>query len=248
MSKNDWIGIGTSIAVHALLLLFVFVLPTQMPDPEPIGFIEVEVLGPVQYGRPARQAAPPDVEQPEMEPQVTPRAPSQPSAPRESRDVNLPKEQLPNRDPETVQTPKTDVISPERDPRAREDRRTEESQPRQNPAESGSSTGTSGQDEASEGDNNQPVRSAPYSLEGLNRTPVRAPLPRNSENANAIIQMRITVNPQGRVVATVPLRKSNPELERQVAQVLRTWQFNALPPAAPQENQTGTITFRFVVQ
>jgi protein TonB len=26
---------------------------------------------------------------------------------------------------------------------------------------------------------------------------------------------------------------------------LQQWRFNALPPAAPQENQTGTITFTF---
>ena len=61
------------------------------PVPEPVGFIEVEVLGPVQYGRPAQQAAPPQVEEePEQQPQPTPQQPAQPTSPRQSRDVNLP--------------------------------------------------------------------------------------------------------------------------------------------------------------
>ncbi len=62
---------------------------------------------------------------------------------------------------------------------------------------------------------------------------------------NARIRVRITVNPDGRIVRRVPLLKGNPELEAAVMDALQQWRFNALPPGAPQENQTGTITFTF---
>jgi protein TonB len=74
---------------------------------------------------------------------------------------------------------------------------------------------------------------------------VRAPLPRYAEKVNAVIRVRVTVDPQGRIVRRLPLMKGNPALEQAVMEALARWRFNALPPDAPQENQTGTITFAF---
>jgi TonB family protein len=86
---------------------------------------------------------------------------------------------------------------------------------------------------------------APYKIEGLDREPERAPLPRYAEEVNARIRVRITVNPDGRIMRRVPLRKYNPELEAAVMNALQQWRFNALPSGVQQENETGTITFTF---
>lgn len=91
----------------------------------------------------------------------------------------------------------------------------------------------------------QQEAAAPYEIEGLDRDPQRAPLPRYTEKVNARIRVQITVNPEGHIVRRIPLRKGNPQLEAAVMDALQQWRFNALPPAAPQENQTGTITFTF---
>jgi len=85
----------------------------------------------------------------------------------------------------------------------------------------------------------------PYKIEGLDREPERAPLPRYTEKVNARIRVQITVNPQGQIVRRIPLKKGSPKLEAAVMNALKQWRFNALPPGAPQENQTGTITFTF---
>jgi protein TonB len=80
----------------------------------------------------------------------------------------------------------------------------------------------------------------------LDRVTLTAPTPpRSVVKENAIIRVRITVGPDGRVVRRIPLIKGNPRLEQAVMDVLERWRFNALPDNAPQKNQTGTITFRF---
>ena len=88
-------------------------------------------------------------------------------------------------------------------------------------------------------------RTAPFNIEGLNRTTVYAPFPRNTETAKVDIKARITVNPQGRVTRIFFVQKGNPSLERAVRDALQRWHFNALPSNAPQVNQTGFVTFRF---
>ncbi len=87
--------------------------------------------------------------------------------------------------------------------------------------------------------------SAPYNIEGLDRDPEFAPLPSYTEKVNARIRVQITVNPEGRIVKRIPLIKGNPKLEAAVMDALQRWRFNPLPSEAPQENQTGTITFTF---
>ena len=59
------------------------------------------------------------------------------------------------------------------------------------------------------------------------------------------VTVRVTVAPNGSVVAYPLLRRAGPALDRAVQEAIRSWTFNPLPPAAPQENQSGTITFYF---
>ena len=88
-------------------------------------------------------------------------------------------------------------------------------------------------------------KSAPLQIEGLNRTLVRNPLPIYAEKVNSIVRVRVTVNPRGEITQMIHLLKGNPKMEEAVIKALRGWRFNPLPPNVPQENQTGTITFRF---
>jgi TonB family protein len=73
------------------------------------------------------------------------------------------------------------------------------------------------------------------------------PLPSNSTNEEAVITLRFQVNPDGSLGLVMPLKKMNPELEREVVRTLRSWRFSRLPSGVPQEPQWGTITFRFVL-
>jgi TonB family protein len=73
------------------------------------------------------------------------------------------------------------------------------------------------------------------------------PLPENSTNIEAVITFRFEVNPDGSLGRVFPLKKMNPELEREVRRTLRSWRFSRLPSGVPQEPQWGNITFRFVL-
>jgi TonB family protein len=73
------------------------------------------------------------------------------------------------------------------------------------------------------------------------------PLPSNQTNEEAVISVRFEVHPDGSLGRIIPLRKMNPELEREVMRTLRSWRFSRLPSGVPQEPQWGIITFRFVL-
>jgi len=93
-------------------------------------------------------------------------------------------------------------------------------------------------------------RSAPYDLQwegDLDRSPMVQPLPTNPTNEESVITLRFVVKPDGSLGRIFPLRKMNPELEREVMRTLRSWRFSRLPSGVPQESQWGTITFRFVM-
>lgn len=248
MQRSDWIGMGTSLAVHlALLLLFTFVnLGTA--EPTPIGYIEVE-FGPLAEGRPVQRGEP--AVEPEPEVEQPPETPSEPATtpPEEAEPVDLPQQEQPSEDPETLPDPDTEAIAPETTPDPA-DRESDEAAPDADaaPVRGGAADGTDGSDEGDDGEGTEAEAASPFQIEGLNRIPVDAPLPRYAEKVNAVISVRITVDPQGRIVRRLPLIKGNPALEQSVMQALAQWRFNALPPGAPQEAQTGTITFRFQLE
>lgn len=102
-----------------------------------------------------------------------------------------------------------------------------------------------------ESEKNENESHSPYELkwEGdLDRAPMVQSLPKNTSNSEAVITVRFEVQPDGTVGRVIPLRKMNPELEREVMSTLRTWRFSRLPGGAPQQTQWGTITFRFVAK
>jgi len=80
----------------------------------------------------------------------------------------------------------------------------------------------------------------------IKRDPMVQPLPQNTSNSEGVISVRFQVKPDGTVGLIVPLKKMNPELEKEVTQTLRNWKFSKLPSGVPQQAQWGTITFQFV--
>jgi outer membrane biosynthesis protein TonB len=57
----------------------------------------------------------------------------------------------------------------------------------------------------------------------------------------------ICVAPDGRIVRQTPRIRAGAALDRAATDALRNWLFMALPPAAPQVEQCGVITFRFTL-
>lgn len=115
--------------------------------------------------------------------------------------------------------------------------------------ESGDVTGAVGEINADQGIGNDEDKTAPYQLQwegDIERAPMVQPLPENTANMEGVITVRFQVRPDGNVGQIVPLRKMNPELEREVMNTLRGWRFSRLPAGVPQQAQWGTITFRFV--
>ncbi|MFV1981708.1 MAG: energy transducer TonB, partial [Rhodothermia bacterium] len=161
-----------------------------------------------------------------------------------SKPVDLPDQTVIPDDPE-IQSPDADEIEP--DPVERDSDPTNEAVIAAAPAArpEGQPQGHRGNETGVEGKGADAIKAAPYVLEGIDRVPLRTQLPQYDEKVNAVIQVRITVDPSGRIVRVLPLRKGNPTLEEAVMQALGRWLFNPLGPGAPRENQTGTITFRF---
>ncbi len=240
MNRSDWIGLSTTLGVHVALLVIFSLLTAIRPQPQPLGFVEVE-FGEFAEGRPV-QAAPEPTEEAASEttePQPEPETPQdEPPTQEATEPVELPEQEEPVEDPESVPPPDEETIPPEPQP--------EEQQATQQ--EENTSTAESGAESGDQGEGATEEKSAPYNIEGLDRDPVYSPLPQYAEKVDATIRVRITVDPRGRVVQRIPLLKGNPELERAVMDALQRWRFNALPANAPQETQTGTITFRFRLQ
>jgi len=217
-------------------------------EEEPIGFIEVE-FGPISEGRPVQKAMQTRPERSEEKPDPEPvqEAPPKVAPPIEAKPVDLPKPPAEVVDEEVIQTPKAETISPEKannpEPVKKPEPETKPDPIR--PLGGGAVDGTTGAEEGDEGAGAEERKTAPFQIEGLNRVPVYSTVPVYRAQVNALIKVRITVDPQGRIVQRIPLLKGNPELEQAVMEALQRWRFNPLPPNAPQENQTGVVTFRF---
>lgn len=237
MKRSDWIGLGASLLLHGgLAVLFAFLTASTAP-PNQLGYVEVEFgefsPGQAESFRPTEQVEEtttpePQEETPEPEPE-----PEEPAEKPETKPVNLPEEE--QQAEETVPPTEEETPRPKAEAQPDTAQQAEQQEPSEEPGEEAGDPGTGTQEEAS----------APYNIEGLDRDPQRAPLPEYTEKVNARIRVQITVNPEGRIIRRFPLRKGNPKLEAAVMDALQNWKFNALPPGAPQENQTGTITFTF---
>ncbi len=268
INLNDENRFGWSVTgiLHLLLIIIAIFYTIHMDADERPAYIEV-TLGEFQTGTVAEQAQEepeevatrpnPAEEQPEEpepeleEPEETPEQEPEEVA----RPVDL-TEQIEEIDADVIETPDTEEIDPEvqheeqqeqieSPPQAQEDEQIEEGEDT-----SGHEEGTVGEMNVEHGSGTDEELSSPYDLrwEGdLDRSPMVQPLPENTEDVEAVITVRFQVFPDGSVGQVIPLRKMNPELERQVMSTLRTWRFSRLPSGVPQEPQWGTITFRFIL-
>lgn len=260
LDRKEWYGLGTSLGVHVALLVLFYVLTAGSSQPQQLGYVEVD-LGAFSEGQPMQQA---EEQQPESaaprpsqasqrpaepEPEPEPQQPSEEQTEEAAAPVELPEQEEPVEDPEETR-PTEEALAPEKQAPPNPEPETPRPQPENEPAPEaeetgGTQDGRTGESQGEAGEGAVETKAAPYNIEGLNRDPVNAPLPSYSEKVNTTIRVRITVDPQGRIVQRLPLLKGNPSLERSVLEALGRWRFNPLPAAAPQENQTGTITFTF---
>lgn len=235
MERSDWIGLGTSIVLHVGLAFLFASLTASRPAPTQLGYVEVE-FGEFSPGQPVdatEQVEETTAPEPEEETSETETEPDETASEPETEPVELPEEE--ENTQEEVPPTEEDATVPEVPTEPDQEEVADEQEPSEEPGDETGDPGSGAQEDAS----------APYDIEGLDRDPQFAPLPQYAEQVNARIQVQITVNPDGRIVRRVPLMKGNPRLETAVMEALQRWQFNALPPGAPQENQTGTITFTF---
>lgn len=235
MTRNDWIGLGSSVLFHGGLALLAASLAASSPPSQQLGYVEVE-FGEFSAGQPVtatetvEETSAPEAETESPEPEDEPEEEAEEP---EDEPVDLPTEEEPA--DETVPPTEEEAEPPETEPEPEQEQVTDEQEPSEEPGDAEGEPGSGQTEEAA----------APYDIEGLDRDPQFAPLPAYTENVNAQIRVRITVDPDGRIVRRVPLIKDNPKLESAVMDALQRWRFNPLPPGAPQENQTGTVTFTF---
>jgi len=261
-------GITITGVLHLILIIIALLYTVHFNTMDRSAFMEI-TLGEFRSGTIAQRA---DVQREQVATRPNP-SPAQPVNPdptitqpvetpqrpveETTKPVDLPDEVEQIIDNEVVVTPETDIINPnvvERTedvieevtpPRTQQAERVQEGV-----AESGDVRGARGEPNVDQGPGHDPVRAAPYDLqwEGeLNRNPMVQPLPSNRTNEEAVITIRFEVHPDGSLGRVIPLRKMNPELEREVMRTLRSWRFSRLPSGVPQEPQWGTITFRFVL-
>jgi TonB family protein len=268
ISKEEQFGLSVSVGVHLVLLILFILVYSKPEEQDRSAFIEI-TLGEFQDGSPAQQAEqrnpevatrpnpqPRPVDNPQPEPEPEPQPQVEPED--ITKPVELPEQTEPVIHEEVIESPKTELIEPEEtevEPKPREDRVPD---PVQVPDEverrgsllSGDRRGTTGDMSAEQGTSRDRDRSAPYELrwEGdIDRQPIRNPLPNYTSEVEAIITIRFTVRPNGTVGELRPLRRTDPALEDEVMRTLRSWSFNRLPSNAPQVDQVGVITFRFVL-
>lgn len=268
IDDEDRFGWSITAAIHLVLIIIALLYTIDFKVDNRAAFIEV-TLGEFRSGslaerapvqredvatRPNPAPIPPDVPEPEVIETVDiPQTPVDETA----KPVELPEQVEEIVSEDVVETPETEIIDPQIEEVTEEvqeevapPQTMEDEQIREGVAESGDERGSSGNPNVDQGPGHTPDRSAPYDLqwEGeLNRSPMVQPLPANNTNEEAAITIRFEVHPDGSLGRVIPIRKMNPELEREVMRTLRSWRFSRLPSGVPQEPQWGTITFRFVL-
>lgn len=268
ITNDDAFGWAITGGLHLILLIFALLYTINFDVENRPAYMEV-TLGEFRSGTLAEQAEqqeeevatrpnPAEEEPEDPDPEIT-QPTETPQQPEEeaTKPVDLTDQTEDIQDEETIETPETEIVDPqtpddteeieevEAPPKTEEDEQVQEGV-----AESGDERGVEGDVNVDQGTGTSPDRSAPYDLqwEGeLDRSPMVQPLPENPTNIEATITVRFEVNPDGSLGRVFPLRKMNPELEREVMRTLRSWRFSRLPAGVPQEPQWGTITFRFVL-
>lgn len=265
-TKDDSVALTVTLSVSIVMVLFSLWYTLDMNQNFRPSFIEVEFgefrtgtlaeFSEVKEEEVAKRPNPSEVktEEPVEE---TPIPEEKPTNPTEeiTKPVDLPDEVEEVKE-EKVETPKTDVVDPTKEtaedvkeeieipPQAKEDLEVSDGA-----KESGDVKGNTGETNADAGTGVDDEKSAPYELKwegNIERDPMVQPLPENTANTEGVISVRFQVKPDGSVGLIIPLKKMNPELEKEVQRTLRSWKFSKLPSGVPQQAQWGTITFRFV--
>lgn len=254
---------GIHVALVIFFLLYTFTINTNVRP----SFIEVD-FGEFQTGTPAQYAEeqaeqvatrpdPAETEPDDPEPvEPDPVEEQQSTTEETTKPVDVP-DQTEEIQEEEIKTPETDKVDPKEETATEEQKevtippKTEEDEVQQEGAEtSGDEQGNTGELNADQGTGNEQEKSAPYELrwEGdIERNPMVQPLPDNTTGSEATITIRFEVKTDGSLGRIIPLKKMNPDLEREVMRTLRSWRFSRLPSGVPQQSQWGTITFRFVL-
>jgi TonB family protein len=265
LKDENRFGAAVTGILHLILLIIALLYQIHMnADTRPM-YIEV-ALGEFQTGSPAEFAEqqpeevatrpdPPEVQPEEPDPEVPePEEVPEQVTEETARPVDL-AEQLEEIDNDVIETPDTDQIDPEVIQQQQQEevvappQTAQAEQIQEGEEESGHEDGTQGDINVDQGTGLDAERSSPYDLSwdgDLERTPMNRPLPENTEDVEATIQVRFEVRPDGTIGQIIPRIRMNPELEREVMNTLRSWRFSSLPSGVPQEAQWGTITFRFV--
>jgi periplasmic protein TonB len=266
--REDRFGLAVTGAIHLVLLIIAILYTINMDYDNRPAYMEV-TLGEFRSGTVAERAEvqqeevatrpnPAETEPEDPDPEITEpvETPQQPEE-EVTKPVELPEQQEEIQSEEVIETPETEVINPE-NVEITEEVEEEKVPPEAEEAEevqegvetSGVEEGTTGEINVDEGTGSDSDRSAPYELQwegDLERSPMVQPMPSNETNEEATLTVRFEVHPDGSLGRVIPLRKMNPELEREVMRTLRSWRFSRLPSGVPQESQWGRITFRFVL-
>ncbi|HEX6982955.1 MAG TPA: TonB family protein [Balneolaceae bacterium] len=268
LSNDDRFALMVSGGIHLVLLLLFLVYSFSTEVNMRPSFIEVE-FGEFNTGSPAEfaeqkneeVATSPDPSEVEPEqPEPTPPEPveqQQTTTQKTVKPVDIP-DQTEEIQEEELQTPETDKVDPKKETAVEVPKKvmvppmTEQAEVQEEGEEiSGDQQGNTGEMNVDQGSGNDDEKSSPYELtwEGnIERAPMVQPLPDNIAGTEATITIRFEVKPNGTLGRIIPLKKMNPELEREVMQTLRNWRFSRLPSGVPQQSQWGTITFRFVLE
>jgi len=266
LHNEDRFALAVSGGIHVVLFVIFLLYTFSINSNVRPSFIEVE-FGEFKSGTPAEYAEqqadkvatrpnPSETKPENPEPEKPDPVEEKQSITEETtKPVDVP-DQEEKVEEQEVKTPETDKVDPQEETSEEKQKevtvppKTEKDEVQQEGAEtSGDEQGNTGEVNADQGTGNQQEKSAPYELkwEGdIERNPMVQPLPNNTTNEEATITIRFEVKPDGSMGRIIPLKKMNPELEREVMSTLRSWRFSRLPSGVPQQSQWGTITFRFV--
>lgn len=268
LNNDDRFALSVTGGVHLALLIIFLIYTFSIEKNVRPSFIEVE-FGEFRSGTPAefaeekaeQVATRPDPSETQPEEPV----PDKPDPVEEQKatteetvkPVDAPDQEEPVEE-EELETPDTDKVDPQEETSTEQEEeitvppKTQKDEVQQEGAEtSGDREGVTGQVDADQGTGNENEKSAPYELkwEGdIERSPLVQPMPDNTFDEEATLTIRFEVRPDGSIGRIIPLKKMNPELEREVMRTLRSWRFSRLPSGVPQQSQWGTITFRFVLE
>jgi TonB family protein len=268
LNSEDRFALSVTGGIHVALIIFFLLYTFTIDANVRPSFIEVE-FGEFRTGTPAQYAEqkaekvatrpdPSETKPENPEPDKPDPVEEQKTTTEETtKPVDVP-DQTEEVQEEELETPETDKVDPKEETATEEQKevtippKTEKDEVQQEGAEtSGDEQGNTGELNADQGTGNGKEKSAPYELnwEGdIERNPMVQPLPDNTTDSEATITIRFEVKPDGSLGRIIPLKKMNPDLEREVMRTLRSWRFSRLPSGVPQQSQWGTITFRFVLE